>query len=98
MKNVSFSIKVVINNASASVKKFTDALADADGEAKKAESTTGRFVGICNKLAIPNIAALASSIGKIGTEFSKAADVGVLFGQSMSDLSAITGIVGEDFT
>lgn len=96
MKNVSFSIKVVINNAIASVKKFTDALADANGEAKKAESTTGRFAGICNKLTIPNIAALASSIGKIGSEFSKAADVGVSFSQSMADLSAITGIVGDD--
>lgn len=96
MKNVSFSIKVVINNAIASVKKFTDALADANGEAKKAESTTGRFAGICNKLTIPNIAALASSIGKIGFEFSKAADVGVSFSQSMADLSAITGIVGDD--
>lgn len=96
MKNVSFSIKVVINNAIASVKKFTDALADANGEAKKAESTTGRLAGICNKLTIPNIAALASSIGKIGSEFSKAADVGVSFSQSMADLSAITGIVGDD--
>lgn len=67
MKNVSFSIKVVIKNAIESVKKLTKALSDANGEAKKAESTTGRFAGICGKLSVPNVAALASSIGKIGS-------------------------------
>lgn len=96
MKNILVSIKVEINKAIASVKKFTDAIAEANEEAKKATGTAGRFAGICSKLTIPNVAALASSIGKIGSEFAKAADSGFSFGQSMADLSAITGIVGDD--
>ena len=44
----------------------------------------------------PNIAAIASVARNVGDSFSQAGNTGMTFGQRMSDLSAITGIVGDD--
>lgn len=96
MKKVSFSIDVDIKKAVEGVKNLSRALSDVKSEAGKAASTTGRLSGLCRQLDVANIAIMAQSIGKIGSMFSNASTAGMTFGQSMADLSAITGIVGDD--
>lgn len=51
---------------------------------------------ITNKLGSVNISSLADNVERTGLAFQKLAAPGVAFEQSISDLSAITGIVGKN--
>lgn len=96
MKNVSYSINIVVKNALGQIKKVIAAFSDVKDEADKASRKADLFGGICGKLSIPNLAAISTMIGNVGSSLSQAADVGMAFEQRMADLSAITGIVGDD--
>ena len=96
MKNVSYSINIVVKNALGQIKKMIAAFSDVKDEADKASRKADLFGSICGKLSIPNLAAISTMIGNVGSSLSQAADVGMAFEQRMADLSAITGIVGDD--
>ena len=96
MKNISFSIKISLEKALSGLKNLQSAVKSVEDEFEKTSSTTQRFSGICSKLNFPNIAAIASVARSVGGSFSQASNTGMTFGQRMSDLSAITGIVGDD--
>lgn len=96
MKNISFSIKISLEKALSGLKNLQSAVKSVEDEFEKTSSTTQRFSGICSKLNFPNIAAIASVARNVGDSFSQAGNTGMTFGQRMSDLSAITGIVGDD--
>jgi TP901 family phage tail tape measure protein len=97
MEKVSFDIVLNLKNntsgALGNVKKMFDSV---DKSAKSACSTTSRFGSICSKLKMPDVNALLGVTERIGSSFSELSQGGMSFGQSMADLSSITGIVGDD--
>lgn len=97
MEKVSFDIVLNLKNnisgALANVRKMFDGV---DKSAKSVCSTTARFKSICSKLQMPDINALLGVTERLSSSFSELSQGGMSFGQSMADLSAITGIAGED--
>ena len=97
MEKVSFDIVLNLKNntsgALVNVRKMFDSV---DKSAKSACSTTSRFGSICSKLKMPDVNALLGVTERIGSSFSELSQGGMSFGQSMADLSSITGIVGDD--
>lgn len=95
MKNVSFTIELK-DKISAAIKKITDAFGDLSGGVKAAQSQTQKFQDVCSKLNMPNFNAIMQVTEKVGKMFASASETGMSFGQSMADLSSITGIAGDE--
>lgn len=95
MKNVSFTIELK-DKISAAIKKITDAFGDLSGGVKAAQSQTQKFQDVCSKLNMPNFNAILQVTEKVGKMFASASETGMSFGQSMADLSSITGIAGDE--
>lgn len=95
MKNVSFTIELK-DKISAAIKKITDAFGDLSGGVKAAQSQTQKFQDVCSKLNMPNFNAIIQLTEKVGKMFASASETGMSFGQSMADLSSITGIAGDE--
>lgn len=97
MEKVSFDIVLNLKNnisgALANVRKMFDGV---DKSAKSVCSTTARFGSLCSKLKMPDVNALLGVTERLSSSFSELSQGGMSFGQSMADLSSITGIVGDD--
>ena len=75
------------------VKKQFDAI-DKAGE--QASATTTRFGNICSRLKMPDLNAFLGVAERLGGVLGDLSQGGMNFGQSMADLSSITGIAGDD--
>ena len=97
MEKVSFDIVLNLKNnisgALANVRKMFDGV---DKSAKSVCSTTARFGSLCSKLKMPDVNALLGVTERLSSSFSELSQGGMSFGQSMADLSSITGILGDD--
>lgn len=97
MEKVSYDIVLNLkNNTSGALGNVEKMFDSVDKSAKSACSTTSRFGSICSKLKMPDVNALLGVTERIGSSFSELSQGGMSFGQSMADLSSITGIVGDD--
>lgn len=97
MEKVSFDIILNLKNnvsgALVSVKKQFDAI---DQAAEQASSTTNRFGKLCSRLKMPDLNAFLGVAERLGGVLGELSQGGMSFGQSMADLSSITGIAGDD--
>lgn len=97
MEKVSFDIilnlKNNISGALANVRKQFDAI---DQAADQASSATNRFGNICSRLKMPDLNAFLGVAERLGGALGDLSQGGMNFGQSMADLSSITGIAGDD--
>ena len=97
MEKVSFDIilnlKNNISRGLVNVKKQFDAI-DKAGE--QASATTTRFGNICSRLKMPDLNAFLGVAERLGGVLGDLSQGGMNFGQSMADLSSITGIAGDD--
>ena len=97
MEKVSFDIilnlKNNISGALVNVKKQFDAI---DQAAEQASSTTNRFGNLCSRLKMPDLNAFLGVAERLGGVLGDLSQGGMNFGQSMADLSSITGIAGDD--
>lgn len=75
------------------IKKQFDAI-DKAGE--QASATTTRFGNICSRLKMPDLNAFLGVAERLGGVLGDLSQGGMNFGQSMADLSSITGIAGDD--
>ena len=95
MKSVSFVIELK-DKVSAMVKKITGAFNDLQTDVDKTQTKMQQFQSALGKLDMPNFNAILQVAERLGSQFASAAETGMGFGQSMADLSSITGIVGEE--
>lgn len=95
MKNVSFTIDLK-DKISATINKIRGAFEDLSGGVKTAQSQTQKFQDVCSKLNMPNFNAILQVTERLGNMFASASETGMSFGQSMADLSSITGIAGDE--
>ena len=97
MEKVSFDIilnlKNNISRGLVNVKKQFDAI-DKAGE--QASATTTRSGNICSRLKMPDLNAFLGVAERLGGVLGDLSQGGMNFGQSMADLSSITGIAGDD--
>ena len=97
MEKVSFDIilnlKNNISRGLVNVKKQFDAI-DKAGE--QASATTTRFGNICSRLKMPDLNAFLGVAERLRGVLGDLSQGGMNFGQSMADLSSITGIAGDD--
>lgn len=97
MEKVSFDIilnlKNNISGALDNVRKQFDAI---DQAAVQASSSTNRFGNICGRLKMPDLNAFLGVAERLGGVLGNLSQGGMNFGQSMADLSSITGIAGDD--
>ena len=97
MEKVSFDIHLNLKDkCSEALKKIKTAFEEVKKETTNTTSQFGKFTDLCGKLNMPNIMVWAEAIGKVGDALSGATDKGMSFGQTMADLSSITGLVGKD--
>lgn len=97
MKNVSFDILLNLkDNITAGLNKVREAMRDVDEDARRAAESTGRFGNVMDGMKWMNINAIVDIFSKLGNTISSVTDKGFSFGQSMADLSSITGIAGDD--
>ena len=95
MKSVSFIVELK-DKVSAMVKKITGAFNDLQTDVDKTQTKMQQFQSALGKLEMPNFNAMLQVAERLGMQFAGAAETGMSFGQSMADLSSITGIVGEE--
>ena len=95
MKSVSFVIELK-EKVSAMIKKITGAFNDLQTDVDKTQTKMQQFQSALGKLDMPNFNAILQVAERLGSQFASAAETGMSFGQSMADLSSITGIVGEE--
>lgn len=91
--DINLNLKNNVSGTLNNVKKQFDGI---DKSAQKVCSTTSRLGSICNKLKMPDVNALLGVTDRLGGVFGELSQDGMAFGQSMADLSSITGIVGDD--
>lgn len=97
MEKVSFDIHLNLKDkCSEALKKIKTAFEEVKKETTNTTSQFGKFTDLCGKLSMPNIMVWAEAIGKVGDALAGATEQGMSFGQSMADLSSITGLVGKD--
>lgn len=95
MEKVSIIIELK-DKISAALGKIEDAFEQVDKEIKNAQSSTSRFQSVCDKLKMPQLDAFFNIVDKVGGAFLSVSEAGMSFGQSMADLSSITGITGKE--
>lgn len=95
MKSVSFIVELK-DKVSAMVKKITGAFNDLQTDVDKTQTKMQQFQSALGKLEMPNFNAMLQVAERLGAQFASATETGMSFGQSMADLSSITGIVGEE--
>lgn len=95
MSTLSFTIKLV-DKISDTLKKIQGDVSDISKKMDKATGATSKFEQIFKKIQAPNVGAWLDISDRIGSAFSSAASTGMAFGQSMADLSSITGITGAE--
>lgn len=95
MKGTTFTIRLQ-DKFSPVLDKIRNSVSDFTSRMDKARSMTHRFTNVCKQLQLPNLDATMNMIDRLGSSFSSAAQSGFSFSQSMADLSAITGITGQD--
>ena len=95
MKSVSFIVELK-DKVSAMVKKISGAFDELQTDVGKTQTQLQKFQSALGKLEMPNFNAMLQVAERLGTQFAGAAETGMSFGQSMADLSSITGIVGEE--
>lgn len=97
MEKVSFDIHLNLKDkCSEALKKIKSAFEEVKKETTNTTSQFGKFTALCDKMKVPNFMVWAETIGKVGNALSNATEKGMSFGQSMADLSSITGVVGKD--
>lgn len=97
MKNISFDILIRLKDSiSAGVRRISEAMDSLSGKTEKASGRAERLQSVCDRLKVPNMAAVYEMVQRVGDSFSASAQTGMGFGQAMADLSAITGITGSD--
>ena len=95
MKSVSFIVELK-DKVSAMVKKISGAFDELQTDVGKTQTQLQKFQSALGKLEMPNFNAMLQVAERLGTQFAGAAETGMSFGQSMADLSSITGIVGDE--
>ena len=97
MEKVSFDIHLNLKDkCSEALKKIKTAFEEVKKETSNTTSQFKKFTDLCGSLKMPNTIALAEALGKVGNALAGATDKGMSFGQTMADLSSITGLVGKD--
>ena len=97
MEKVSFDIHLnLIDKCSEALKKIKSAFNEVEKESNKAAKQTAKFGSLCEKLKFPEFNAIIDVLSHVGNALSSVTDKGMSFGQSMADLSSITGLVGKD--
>lgn len=97
MEKVSFDIHLNLKDkCSEALKKIKTAFEEVKKETTDTTGQFKKFTDLCGKLNMPNIMVWAEAIGKVGDALAGATDKGMSFGQTMADLSSITGLVGKD--
>lgn len=95
MSALSFTIKLV-DKISDTLKKIQGNVSVVGHEMDKTTGVTKKFGDICKQIKAPNINAVLDIADRVGSAFSSAVATGMNFGQSMADLSSITGIAGAE--
>lgn len=97
MEKISFDIVLALKDKiSGGLNKVSAAFAEVEKKAKSAAGQSEKFGGICSKLSIPNANAIISVVERITDSMAGAMSAGMAFGQSIADLSSITGITGKE--
>lgn len=97
MEKVSFDIILNLKDRiSGALDKVGKAFTEVEKDARAAAGQSERFGNICSKLSIPNANAIISVVERVTDGLAGAAAQGMSFGQSMADLSSITGIAGKE--
>ena len=94
MKTVSFVIELK-DKFSEIIKKNIEFAGKLSEEMKVVQSQTKKYQDLCSRLEMPNLNAMIQVAERAGGVLGTMTDKGMSFGQSMADLSAITGIVGD---
>lgn len=81
---------------SSGIKDISGLFSKLSGQVSGTTDETQKFNNVCSKLKFSNLNAQLQVLGQMASAFSSLTDAGISFGQSMADLSAITGIVGTD--
>ena len=93
------SIDIILNlkdKISSALLKVKEAFDEIDKEAKKATGQTEKFVNLCNKLEAPSLDSILNMLERVTDGMTDAIDKSLSFGQSIADLSSITGITGKE--
>ena len=93
------SLDIILNlkdKISSALVKVKIAFKEVDKEAKKATSQSEKFGNLCSQLSIPNADSIINVIERFSDGMAVALNKGVSFGQSIADLSSITGITGKE--
>lgn len=95
MKAVSFVVELR-DKVSGMVNKVSVAFKELQTDVDKTQTKMQQFQSALGKLNMPNFNAILQVAERLGTQFAGATETGMGFGQSMADLSSITGIVGDE--
>lgn len=82
--------------ASKVAKNIQKAFGDLGKTVDTVTGQTDRFNSVCARLKFPDFRAQLEVLGQFADAVKGITDEGVAFGQSMADLSSITGIAGDD--
>ncbi|MGL4994450.1 MAG: phage tail tape measure protein [Bacteroidales bacterium] len=97
MKSLSFQILVELKDKiSASITKITSSLNQANAIAGEVTNNASRLSSVCERLSQISFATTLQMLDGYSKTLTELTSKGVTFGQSMADLSAITGITGEE--
>lgn len=95
MEKVSVLIQLQ-DKISQGIKKVSLAFSEANKEISAAKGQTEKFNNVCSRLKMPDLNAQLNIVTQFAEQLSQLSEAGLGFGQSMADLSSITGIVGDD--
>lgn len=97
MKNITFDILLNLKDrVTGRIEQVNAAFEETRKRAAAATGQAERFGGVCRRLEFPNLQAMTEIAQTLGGHLAAAANAGMEFGQSMADLSSITGIAGSD--
>lgn len=93
----SVNFKVILTDAiSSGVRSITSAFKKLSGDIKGTTGQLDKLGSVCARLKMPDWSAQISLIGQYSQAISDTVSSSVSFGQSIADLSSITGIAGGD--
>lgn len=78
------------------IKKVSVAFSEVNREISAAKGQTEKFNNVCSRLKMPDLNAQLNIVTQFADQLSQLSEAGLGFGQSMADLSSITGMVGDD--
>lgn len=93
--SVNFKISI-IDAVSNGVRKIGAAFKDFSTKDRGTYGQLDKFNTVCSQIRFPNLSSQINWLGEVSNSISSLSSVSLSFGQSIADLSSITGIAGGD--